>query len=112
MTDDDKEQLERIKADFEGRKTLCLIQGFMPLPLHRDIDFLIAKLDEAHGALRFYAKGNHFEFDGPNTECEKESEPETVSGEPTNWLCGHGDFTFEDGFVAREALGEKNDRRR
>lgn len=53
-------------------------------------------------ALKFYATGQHFEWCGL-----PEHHPETVSGEPTNWLAGGPDdheFQYEAGFVAYEAL--------
>lgn len=60
------------------------------------------KIDMLKEALEFYATQQHFIFGGLNI-----NEPETVSGEPTNFLCGGGEgneYTYEDGWVAREAL--------
>jgi hypothetical protein len=55
-------------------------------------------------ALEFYATGQHFEWFG-----EDQHEPETVSGEPTNWLAGGDDgseFQYECGAIAYLALAD------
>ena len=59
-----------------------------------------AEIARLRTALRFYARGEHYQLD----EAE---EFDTVSGEPTNWLCsGREDSTtmVENGRVAKLAL--------
>ncbi len=61
---------------------------------------LSAENERLRVALRFYAHGQHF-----NTDDAEEFD--TVSGEPSNWLCsGREDSStmIEDGEVARGAL--------
>lgn len=62
------------------------------------------KLAKATETLKFYAEHNHFEF----ADCsgEDDYEPETVTNEPENYLCGKGSFTYEDGTLARTTLAE------
>ena len=63
---------------------------------------LRAENEKYRKALEFYALGEHFEYCGLD-----DHEPETVSGEPENWLCGGAEgseFQYEDGYVARFAL--------
>lgn len=66
---------------------------------------LVECCEEMADALKFYADCSHFEQDNSEPpECEKQSEAETVSGEPQNYFCGHGDFTFEDGSIASTVI--------
>lgn len=70
---------------------------------------LLASYRRAIEVIQFYAAEEHFEYAPAHSEeeeCPQESDPETVSGEPINFLCGHGDFTYEDGSIAREFLKE------
>lgn len=55
-------------------------------------------------ALEWYAKGYHFEYGG---DPSHEGAPESVSGEPLNFLCGGTEgqeYTYEDGAIARHHL--------
>ena len=71
-----------------------------------------ARIKELEECLRFYANGNHFEDMGgnnytpDNSECPHYADADNVSGEPINWLEGHGDYRVEDGSFAKICLDE------
>lgn len=73
-------------------------------------DILMPEIEKLTIALVQYASGDHInEYGGtnytPNGECcPHYAMPETVSGEPANYLEGHGDYGFEDGSIAKLAL--------
>lgn len=77
------------------------IQGF------QDCADLLLPLVEA---LEFYKSGEHFYEQGGRNytedgqDCSCYFEPENPSGEPLNYLEGHGDYGYEDGSIARQAL--------
>lgn len=66
---------------------------------------LMMAIRKLKNALQFYANGSHFE-QSDDELCPNYAEAETVSGEPHNFVCGHGDYTAEDGAIARVALEE------
>ena len=56
-----------------------------------------AEIERLRDALKFYAEGDHFNFDGDAWD--------TVSGEPQNFWCDDaGTATVEDGTIAKLAL--------
>lgn len=83
--------------------------GKLPLALEiierqgKALNTALEECKRLKSALEFYAGGNHFE-ECNDEECDKYADPETVSGEPENFVCGHGDYTVEDGSIAQAAL--------
>lgn len=56
-----------------------------------------AEIERLRAALKFYAEGDHFNFDGDAWD--------TVSGEPQNFWCDEaGTATVEDGTIAKLML--------
>jgi hypothetical protein len=76
----------------------------------RDRDLWKSKCEIYEKALQFYSDGDHFvDHGGTNYTpdgscCPHYAEAENPSGEPVNYLEGHGDYGLEDGSIARQAI--------
>lgn len=110
-------------ADVERRPCTCHPDDNPPVPCPRmyalqdcrraaalaaEIESLRARLAEAaqteerlRRGLQFYADGSHYEFGDP-------ADWDSVSGEPSNFLCDEHGSTIEDGSVAKRILEGAN----
>lgn len=112
---------ERLRKELRAAKTLdaLISDNGQVCELYDDIEALEAKLaaekaktTKLVAALNFYANGEHFidhggaNFTPDGSCCPFYQDAENPSGEPVNYLEGHGDYGIEDGTIARKALAE------